>query len=63
MLTTFVIIGIFWGFLFGIKTPETYVEIWESDIKGYNLGLVGNKANDYELRIHKMAQTVARVDP
>ena len=30
--------------------------------KGYNLGLVGNKANDYELRIHKMAQTVARDD-
>jgi len=31
--------------------------------KGYNLGLVGNEANDYQLRIHKMAQTVPRVDP
>ena len=31
--------------------------------KGYNLGLVGNKANDCELRIHKLAQTVHRVDP
>jgi hypothetical protein len=31
--------------------------------KGYNLGLVGNKINDYELRSHKMAQTAHRVDP
>jgi len=31
--------------------------------KGYNLGLVGNKANDYELRIHKLAQAVARAYP
>jgi hypothetical protein len=30
---------------------------------GYNLGLVGNKANDYELRIHNLVQAVARAYP
>ena len=33
--------NVFFCFLFGIKTPETYVEIWESDIKVITYGWWG----------------------